>query len=733
MALRITALLVVITAISYFHMVSSLTAETLAQLEKYITERAQRERAIFRLAEDDHAILKKEALWRLEKLATDDPRAEFDRLVTRWDDGVVRHRPEGFDFTRQVGIYIDKDATLDADLRRRVVAFHSLISAYGPAWHNRFQDTYFVLPENVMVIYWPDNNWAEAATASLNMPDEEYYWAGDQRHNPARKTVWTGLYYDHVARVWMVSAVTPIDVNGRQIASIGHDVILTELMERTVADRLEGTYNVVFRSDGRLIAHPDLMDRILESGGTFSADESGDPHLQRIVQLAATLEPGRLIVDNGQDDEYLAVARIDEPDWYLATVFPKSILTRPAFHTARFILLLGIISLAIELLILFLVLRSQIAAPLRRFMVATERIAAGSRTTDLDVKRQDELGQLARAFNDMVEALDVAQKAAVNAEVVRNELSKAREIQQRLLPKHLVTWPGQLEMAVRFRPARETSGDFYDVFELAAPANGSALAPERSPLQISVGDVAGKSIPAALVMALARTVLRAVVQPGREAPEPQAVGAGGMLTTIEVSAGRAAETMRLTSAVLHRDVGRREFVACALAVVEPRADGQSGPRLRLVNAGQVPPLLCRGGRVEELESPGDRLPLGVLPDPGYEDLVVDLQPGDVVVFTSDGLPEAPAHLWAVDSPTAVGDSTLVPTPPGAGNRYPGPAAPGEMFGFERLASSATYWAMQGADADAIAAGIWADVEAWSGEASDHDDMTLVVLRVPGAL
>jgi transposase-like protein len=49
--------------------------------------------------------------------------------------------------------------------------------------------------------------WAENATASLNIPDEEYFWASDKQHNPQRKTVWTGIYYDYVAKDWMVSCV----------------------------------------------------------------------------------------------------------------------------------------------------------------------------------------------------------------------------------------------------------------------------------------------------------------------------------------------------------------------------------------------------------------------------------------------------------------------------------------------------------------------------------------------
>jgi len=318
-------------------------------------------------------------------------------------------------------------------------------------------------------------------------------------------------------------------------------------------------------------------------------------------------------------------------------------------------------------------------------------------------------------------ALEAAHQAELHAKLVSHELSRAREIQDRLLPDHLAHWPGRLELAHRFRPAREMSGDFYDVFELTQPTNGGE-ADGPAPLQIAVGDVAGKSIPAALVMALARTTLRAVAQriaDARSRPPPDGDRGAGRRPGRRRGGDRRApvpspaDTARLTGGVLHRDVGRRDFVCCALAVVEPLADGQPGAHLRLVNAGQAPPLLCRDGRVEELEPPGERFPLGVLPEPAYEELVAELRPGDVVIFTSDGLAEAPAHA------ASRGRHPIVAPP----------AATGELFGFERLAASSAYWTTQAADADGIAGGIWADVNDWSGETSDHDDMTLVVLRV----
>ena len=286
-----------------------------------------------------------------------------------------------------------------------------------------------------------------------------------------------------------------------------------------------------------------------------------------------------------------------------------------------------------------------------------------------------------------------AEAALREHEVHRHELARARQIQQELLPGSLTGWPARLELAARFRAARETSGDFYDVLELTSGSPG--------PLQIAVGDVAGKGLPAALVMSEAVASFRAIARQGT-------AGLPGRVPS-------PAATMRQVSGLMHQFSGPNHFAACALAVVEPPGAGGGGPRPLLANAAQVPPLLCRAGKVVELEPPGERLPLGVLSEPDYEDLSVALQSGDVVVFASDGLPEAPA---LPDEARA-----------GSNGHVTGGAA-GEYFGFERLTASAAYWASDGRDAEAITAGLWADLAAWCGADSQHDDMTLLVLRVP---
>ncbi|MBD2387432.1 response regulator [Cylindrospermum sp. FACHB-282] len=158
---------------------------------------------------------------------------------------------------------------------------------------------------------------------------------------------------------------------------------------------------MIFREDGRLIAHPEKGDEIKEKLGNFNILTSGDPHLVRIFQLVKDLKPGQVVVENSQDNEYLAIAKLDLPNWYFVTVFPKSILAGLAFENARFILILGLIALVIEVTILFFVLRQQVAAPLNNLMMATDQITAGDFNIQLDTTRLDELGRLAHSFNAM--------------------------------------------------------------------------------------------------------------------------------------------------------------------------------------------------------------------------------------------------------------------------------------------------------------------------------------------
>lgn len=183
------------------------------------------------------------------------------------------------------------------------------------------------------------------------------------------------------------------------------------------------------------------------------------------------------------------------------------------------------------------------------------------------------------------------------------ELELARDIQCRLLPPPEVSGRGWRVVA-RNEPARFVAGDFYDVLR---PGDGS--------IGLVVADVAGKGIGPSLLMASVKAVLP------------------------YIAADRdVRETLGELNRRLRRELGRREFVALCLARYEP-ATG----RLEVGNAGLPDPYLLRPGaspRVQAVEVPGERLPLGLREDVDYGSTVLQLEPGDRVLVLSDGLPEA---------------------------------------------------------------------------------------------
>ncbi len=402
-SLGVTAVIVASAGVSHYYIRSLLDSQIREKLDKYVVERGQREAGLFSLAEDNLGELKQETLRRLSEAATQDPKEEFDRLFIRFKDGAIRNRPEGFEYQHQAGLFVDPKLTIDADIRRRIVSFYNLANTYGPAWKNRFASTYFIAPENFSVSYWPTVAVAQQQPANFYEPDEEYFWAADAKHNPKRETVWTGVYYDKLSKHWVVSCISPIYANDRLITTIGHDVLLNELIKRTVNDQLKGTHNLIFRQDGRLIAHPQLMSKLEASKGDFNILEKGDLHLKAIFDRVKKNVGNSTIVDNPEHEEYLAVTQINGPDWYFVTVFPKSILASQASEASRFVLILGLAALLVELIVVASILRRDVTRPLKDLTQATDRIAQGNLDINVDDAKQNELGRLAASFNKMAQ------------------------------------------------------------------------------------------------------------------------------------------------------------------------------------------------------------------------------------------------------------------------------------------------------------------------------------------
>ena len=429
MTLRIATIVVISTAINDWHLMSNLESQTLGHLEKYIVQRGQRESTLFRLAQDNQATFKSEFLARLQELGNDDPQQRFDRLFETREDGTTRLRPEFFygqktadgAIEKNTSGIIGKNVKITPDLRRRMVVAYDLINSYGPAWSNRFINLYVSTPENTNIVRWPGTPWGLDANADIDMTQEEWVYVADFQHNPSRKTAWTGLYYDKVAKASMVSCGTPVDINDRHLITIGHDILVNELFDRAINEHLSGAYNLIFREDGRLIVHPERMAEIQQKGGLFDILTSSDRHIQQIFKLVTNAPSGKIVLENTQDREYLAITRVEGPNWYFVTVYPKALLSELAGDTARFILLLGGLSLLVEITVLFFVLQKQVAKPLKKLIQATEKVSAGNFDTQLNIARQDELGRLAYSFNTMAREVQTREMSLQQANRLKDE------------------------------------------------------------------------------------------------------------------------------------------------------------------------------------------------------------------------------------------------------------------------------------------------------------------------
>ncbi|MEM8642182.1 MAG: ATP-binding protein [Cyanobacteria bacterium P01_G01_bin.54] len=468
MALRLLLVILLISGISYWHLMSQLAHDTQAQLLGYIAERGQREEAVFVLAEDDHALLHDDFLKQWATLDAPGWQKRFEQHFFRWSDGSVRNAPEGgpgqtVDTERYPTVFLQPGVELTADLQQRLELAYELVERYGAGWRDRFVDTYITLPEGGMIMFWPGEAWGLDAQASLNIPAQEWSYLGDRAHNPERINRWTGVYADPVVQAWMVSAETPIDdAQGRHLATIGHDMILTDLLDRTIADHLEGTYNLLLRTDGQLIAEPHLMAQIQAEAGKLTVQAADDPHLARLFAFAQQTSISHDVVYNRSDQEYLAIARLSGPDWYLITVYPEQLLQAQALSNTWFLLGLGLTSLSLEVLLLWWVLQRQIKIPLEAVLGATQQVTAGDFGVELDTQRPDELGQLGIAFTQMTQQL---QSAFTDLEqtIVQQQQAEAasRKIQDRLTflvqhnPIGIIEWSTEFKV-VGWNPAAET-------------------------------------------------------------------------------------------------------------------------------------------------------------------------------------------------------------------------------------------------------------------------------------
>ena len=399
MGIRLALIIAILTLVSYWHLFKVLENSKLSEIQTYTAERGARESEIFSLAEDNHKLLKAE----LETLYLSADREKnillFDDIAERQSDGAYRSSASSFDGESSAGIWVSNQTKLTDDIKNRIVIFQQLNTEFGKSWQNRFMNTYILGPENFATSYWPNiPDFVYRLGGDFDIREEQYFAISSETNNPSRKTVWTGLYWDQQAKLWMASIETPVYIDDRHIATIGNDISLTELFSRTLKQDDRG-YKLIFQPDGRLVASTQYLSEIKANSGQFKIHDDGDETLQTIYQ-AVINSRNQVGIKLEELDLYLFVTELKGPGWLYVFVVPTSILTEIAKSTAAIVLFIGLLGLLVELLILFSIMKKKIALPLVELTKATISFAKISNVNQvqLNSSRSDELGRLARSF-----------------------------------------------------------------------------------------------------------------------------------------------------------------------------------------------------------------------------------------------------------------------------------------------------------------------------------------------
>lgn len=416
---------------------------------------------------------------------------------------------------------------------------------------------------------------------------------------------------------------------------VGVDINLKDfgfLMENTAAG--EGEISFILGSNGEILF-------TTEDEGILSAEElQGDLRQSDSLDIAdialrmiAGEEDVMPITLNGREC-YIAFAPIPSLGWSVASVIDHEIAMAPvdkarertAKHMAAFrsmmllkILFCVMVGAGIFAIVLWLLFRSiegvaeRFSLPIRKLTEGVKEIARGNLDRKLILSTGDEIEYLANCMNSMTSELKSEMErvaaAASERERTATEMRVSSKIQLALLPNTFPAFPerNEFDIYAAMKPAKDVGGDFYDYYLV----DGDHLA-------ITIGDVSGKGVPAALFMAAAKTQLKNFILKTKNGED--------LAGAIACANGQICDS---------NEAGM--FVTGFIGILQ-----LTSGRFSYVNAGNLPPFIKRrgAGAYESLPVPTRKTPMGMSKDIAFEVETICLHVGDRLFFFTDGVPEA---------------------------------------------------------------------------------------------
>lgn len=413
---------------------------------------------------------------------------------------------------------------------------------------------------------------------------------------------WVDPYFEdpqlttYIAPRLLTTYAVPIhNREGRPVAVLCSDLSLEDLRNDMLQKVRQGkrnyeqnekhpSYNCIIDRNGRYVLHPDrdrMLKDTLDAKVTFKGKEG---------TVSA-------IVDGVPS--WIFYRHLKHVEWTVMMVVPENLIQRHGRMLNTIILLVMLIGLAA----IYLFCRQQIrkvTSPLHRFARSAEEVAKGNFNAPLpDIRDDDEIRLLRDSFGNMQQSLsryiDELKTTTAQKSAIESELSVARRIQMSMLKTETPHRP-DLMIKATLTPAKAVGGDFYDFFV------------RDNCLYFCIGDVAGKGVPAALVMTTA---------------------CGGFRLLSESES----EPVRIVSR-MNEMIIRNNSITIFVTFFAGVLNLETG-HLRYCNAGHIPPLV--NGEVLPVNS---NLPIGALSDWEYTTQEADLAPGSTLFLYTDGLNEA---------------------------------------------------------------------------------------------
>ena len=331
--------------------------------------------------------------------------------------------------------------------------------------------------------------------------------------------------------------------------------------------------------------------------------------------------------------------------------------------------LIGVLFLTIQFvaLVIGFVLARQITGAVHDLFTGTEHLRNRDFQYHIPVRARDQLGELAESFNVMTGEITVLIRENAEKARMEQEMLAAREIQRRLLPSGPLTVPG-LAITAFCEPAREVAGDYFDFISI-------------SPTQLGVliADVSGKGLPAGLYMAQLKVIAQSLA---RTHTSPR-------------------DFLKAVNRVVADNIDSKSFITMSYGVIDLIEKRMAFARAGHCPLIRVPGAAPAGLRKAEMITP-DGLVLGLNFDDGatfdgmIEEVTVPLAPGDLIVFYTDGISETMNEAF-------------------------------DCYGEPRLATILEQYAHL--PFEQLRSFIFADLRSFAGNADQHDDMTMILLKV----